>query len=148
MTASITSLESVRRKTIAPELYAPVLLVPGEYELAYISHRVTKQFNRGTLALYFQVLEFDETVIVRHFNVALTGSGKSRSFRPAPQSALVRDFRRLFTQRIGRLDRFPLHLLKDRSVIGDIGTVTEDHEQKQLDETSQYSVVRKLLRCV
>ena len=148
MIATVTPFDPARRKSLAAELYAPVLLVPGEYELLYESHTVGKQFKRGVLTVYFRAVEFDDTVIARYYNVIVTGSGKRNSFRPSTHSALVREFRCLFTQRIGRLDRFPLHWLKDQAVIGEVGTVTHDYEQNLLEESAEYSVIRRLLRCV
>ena len=148
MIATVTPFDPARRKSLAAELYAPVLLVPGEYEVIYESHTVGKQFKRGVLTVYFRAVEFDDTMIARYYNVIITGSGKRKSFRAPPHSALVRDFRRLNLGRIGRLDRFPLHWLKNQTVLGEVATVTTDSEQEPLDESAQYSKVEKLLRCV
>ena len=134
---------ALRTPRIAPELQAPVLIPPDTYELNYVAHRLQRRFRRGVLEVYFQVEDLRVT-LPRYYSVTITGK---TTFRAAGGSDLVRHFNRLFPDRIRRLDRIPVARLGDQTIIGTVDTVTRDHENKNLDEEAQYSVVRSLLKC-
>ena len=144
MAAKILNFEPLNH-TVPPHLQAPVLLTPGEYELAYLMHQTNSQFGRGVLTLWFRVLDYDDVTLPRYYNVRLTGK---KSFVPARHSALVTEFRQLFVERIGRLDRFPLHWLDTKHLLGEIGTVTKGGDQELLPDSTQYSVIRSLTKCI
>lgn len=129
---------------VSPELQGPVLIPPGEYEMKYALHRIERRFNRGALEIYFNVLDYDHVALPRYYKITLLGKHR---FRVGRGSDLVRDFHRVFPARIKRLDRIPLHWLKDVRLMGTIGTVTHDHEGKSLADETQYSVVRELQKC-
>ena len=130
---------------VEPQLHAPVWLPPGETELAVISYQVGKQYNRGVVTVWFKAVEFGGVVVPAYYNVRMKGK---RAFAAPRGSRLVADFRRLFCEPLGRLDRFPMHWLKGRSFIGEIGTVTTDSEQNAREDGAEYSVVRKLVKCI
>jgi hypothetical protein len=132
----------------APHIFAPVLLQADDYELAYVGHRVQKQFRRGVLALYFVIADYwpKESVVVSRF-YQVNYESPTR-WRPPKHGALVNEFRSLFPhRRLPRLDRFPLSWLNEQNVVGRVGTVEHDHERNVRDQRSAYSVVRELLRC-
>ena len=127
---------------IAPELQAPVLIPPGDYELEYVTHRLLRRFRRGCLEVFFRVGDYD-VILPRYYAVTITGK---KTFRAAGGSDIVRQLNRLFTERIRRLDRIPVNKLAGRHVLGTVGTVKTDHNNQALVDECQYSVVRELLR--
>jgi hypothetical protein len=148
---NVVSLEQRRERIkleCSPSLFPPVRLVADDYELAYVGHQLRQQFGRGVLACFFVLADHwpkDAVVVARYYKVVAEKGGK---WRPAKHGALVTEFRQLFPyRRLPRLDRFPLTWLHDQHVVGRIGTVERDHEQKALGESAVYSVVRELLRC-
>jgi hypothetical protein len=135
----------------APELYAPVLIPPGDYELAYVGHRAARQFRRGVLTVWFVVVDTlpEKIVVARYYQISVKtqreANGRKRTKWRAPKNgALVSDFRQVFTKPLGRLDRFPIHWLENQHIIGEIGTVTTNYRQAELDQAA-YSVVRRLI---
>lgn len=135
--------------SMPPLYYPPVLLEPGEYTLGYASHRVEKQFNRGSLAVYFALVDElpDEIVVARYYPVIL-GKGR-KGFAAKRNGALVSEYRRLFPRRrLTRTDQIPMSWLADQFIVGRIGTVTRNYAGDEYDERQQYSVVQELVRCV
>ena len=133
------------RLECAPQLYPPVLIPPGEYELAFVGHRVERQYRRGVLTAYFVVADVLPEVVVlpRYYPIEIM---HGKAWRAKRSSALVKEFRRLF-RRVPRLDRIPVSWLGDRHVIGNVETVAKDFEQRDLDDAS-YSKVGRLERCL
>lgn len=134
--------------SMPPLYYPPVLLEPGEYTLGYASHRVEKQFNRGSLAVYFALVDElpEEIVVVRYYPVQI-GKGR-KGFSVRRGGALASEYRRLFPRRrLARLDRIPLSWLAEQFIVGRIGTVTRNYEGKEYTEPERYSVVQELVRC-
>lgn len=129
---------------IAPHLQPPVLLPEGETELAYISHQIETQFNRGVLIVWFAVVDYGNVAIPRYYPVLRKGK---RGFIPPRSGALVTDFHRIFVRRIQRLDRVPITWLQGKRLLGEIGTVTKDANQDTREEGTEYTIVRKLIKC-
>jgi hypothetical protein len=129
----------------APYLYPPVLIPPGEFELAYVGHRIERQYRRGVLTAYFVVVDFlpEITVLPRYYPIEITDG---KSWRAKRSSALAKEFRRLF-RRVPRLDRIPVSWLGEHHVIGNVETVAKDFEQRDLDDAA-YSKVGRLERCI
>lgn len=130
----------------APQLYPPVLIPPTEYELAYVGHRVERQYRRGVLTTYFVVVDFlpEKLVLPRYYPIELTGP---KAWYAKRNSALVKEFRRLFRRSPPRLDRIPLAWLGEHHVIGDVVAVVKDYEQHDLHDAA-YSKVGRLERCI
>ncbi len=135
----------IQSAPVAPHLQPPVLLPPGETELAYISNRLKCQFGRGVLEVWFAAVEYGNIAVPRYYNVQATGK---KSFVAPRGGDLVADFRRIFTRRIQRLDRFPICWLEGTTVIGELGTVNKNSHQKPRDEGTEYSIVRKVIQCL
>lgn len=129
---------------IAPHLQPPVWLPEGETELAYISHQLATQFNRGVLLVWFIAVDYGNIAIPRYYPVQRKGK---RGFIAPRGGVLVADFQRIFTHRIQRLDRFPITWLQGERLLGEIGTVIKDANQDTREEGTQYTVVRKLIKC-
>lgn len=142
MTATITDIRSA---AVAPHLQAPQILPPGETDLVYISHQLKTQFGRDVLLIWFAALDYGGFAIPCYYNVKRRGK---KSFVAPRGGDLVDDFRRIFSRKILRLDRFPVHWLEGVELIGEIGTVTKNWKQESRDDDTQYSVVRKLIRCL
>src|SRR5690606_30572510 len=132
--------------SMPPLYYPPVLLEPGEYTLGYASHRVERQFKRGSLAVYFALAdELPNEIIVARYYPVILGKGR-KGFAAKHGSALVSEFRRLFPgRRLARLDQIPISWLADQFIVGRIGTVTRNHAGLEYDEHQRYSVVQELV---
>ena len=143
MTAS--TVTKIGNAPVAPHLQPPVILPPGETELSYISHHLEKQFGRCVITIWFAAVDYGGVAIPRYYSVKMRGN---KSFVAPRGGDLVADFRRIFSGRIQRLDRFPLHWLEGAALIGEIGTVVKNANQKTRDDGTEYSVVRKLTQCL
>ena len=129
---------------IPPHLQLPVLLPEGETELVYISHQLVTQYNRRILLVWFAAVDYGNVAIPRYYNVQRKGN---RGFIAPRGGVLVGDFQRIFTRRIQRLDRFPIAWLQGERLLGEIATVTKDFNQDTREEGTEYTVVRKLIKC-
>lgn len=137
------SLHRINEAPVPPHLQAPILLPAGETVLRYLSHHIGCQFGRGVLTVWFAAVDYGGVAIARYYNVELRGK---KNFAAPRGSTLVSDFRRVFTQPLGRLDRFPVHWLKGIQILGEIGAVLTDSNQEKRVDGTEYSVVRKLLK--
>lgn len=122
------------------------LIVPGDYDLAYMRHEL---FNMGRivkLAVWFRVVSmgpaFQKTV-PRFYNIKRIH--KSGNFTLGRHSSFVTEFITLFPQKIKRFDRFPIKKSFSQVIVtGTVRTVVKDREQRKYNEFLQYSVVDKL----
>ncbi len=120
----------------------------GLYRLAFDRYQLVSRFSRGSLELWFRVMDFGphfEKPLCRYFKV--TRSGK-RSFRASPHSAFAREFAAVFGKRppagIQAVEWFRHNVL----VEGLVETVSKGYDQKSIPEGARYSVIRQLLRRV
>lgn len=121
------------------------LLPAGDYLVAFDKHRITSRFGRGSLELWFRIMDFGpffEKSVCRYYKVKREGK---RSFRAAPQS----DFNREFAAVFGRRPPAGLPAVQwygdDIILKARIETVTKGHDQKTIPEPVRYSVIRSLL---
>jgi hypothetical protein len=63
-----------------------------------------------------------------------------------PRSHFVREYQRLFTSPMKRLDRIPMSEFSKHVIVGRARTVKEDSDQKDLPERARYSVIDELIR--
>lgn len=129
-------------------------LVPeGRYRLRFRFHETSMMFKRAPkLTLWFAICDPDNpaspyagTALARWYNVReLIGkAGKGGRFKAAAQGDLAHEYATLFRP-TGRLDRISLDPFREAIVIGDVATVRENREQRDLPEACQYSVIRRL----
>lgn len=129
-------------------------LVPeGRYKLRFRFHETSTMFKRAPkLTLWFAICDPDDpasphagATLARWYNVReLIGkAGKGGRFKAAAQSDLAREYATLFRP-TGRLDRISLDPFRENIVIGDVATVRENREQRDIPEACQYSVIRRL----
>lgn len=128
---------------IPPELQVPTLIPAARTILKYNCHKLGTQYQRGVLTLWFDAIEYDGVAVPKYYNVVLTEPNRFVVPRGAD---LVTDFRRVFSQPVGRLDRFPLSWLKGKMFVGDLRVVKTDARKKQRDSGTHYSVVDKLIK--
>ncbi len=121
------------------------LVVPeGLYRLAFDRYQVKTRFGRGSLELWFRVMDFGPYFVkplCRYFKIERAGK---RSFRASPHSAFEREFVAVFGKRpptgVQAVDWFRHDVL----VEGLVETVTKGHDQKDIPTCARYSVIRQL----
>lgn len=129
----------------------PVLVPPGEYDLAFTGFETWTMFQRAPkLTIWFTIAEPGEGFgqrVARYYNVIrLIGNrGRGGQFKVGGRSDFIRDYARLFSELPRRLDRIPMTRFENRVIRGMLRTVQKDHRQRELHELVQYSVVADLL---
>jgi hypothetical protein len=131
--------------------YDKPLLAPGEYLLALVSYETVHQFKTAKLALHFRVLTpgpgFGE-LVTRYYNVgSVIGKGRRKNgrFTVGRCSAYFREYCAVFG-RSARIGRPSPARYRKCIVVGEVGTVIRGHDQADIPEGAQYSVVRRLVR--
>jgi hypothetical protein len=117
----------------------------GVYEVAFDGHRITTRFGRGSLELWFRVVEFGpwfETRLCRYYKVHRSGK---RSFRAGPHSVFTREFAAVFGKRPPAGIQAVRWYGNDMMVKARVETVLTGHDQKKIPEPARYSVIRELL---
>jgi hypothetical protein len=133
-----------QNSVIALPLVSQQLIPEGTYPVTFMRSAVSKRFGRGSLELWFKIVEFGayfEQPICRFYKVELTGK---RSFRASPRSAFARDFASVF----GRLPPAGLAAVghyRDVLVSARVRVVTTDYRQEPLTEAAYYSVIGALI---
>ena len=121
-------------------------LVPdGVYEVAFSSHRITSRFGRGSLELWFRIVEFGplfEVRLCRYYKVSRSGK---RSFCVGPQSDFVREFAKVFGKKPPTGIQAVRQYRANVQLQARVETVTKGHDQKNIPEPVRYSVIRELL---
>lgn len=141
--------------TQLPTIPAATELLPfvpaGVYSLVYIAHETHKFFNRSCKAVFwFRITDYGEhfgKVIPRYYNVKrLVGKpGRSGQFVPGRSSDFLREFCRVSTARIVRLDRLPLTDFQRVQIRARVRVVSQDAKQRELPDALRYSVVDELI---
>lgn len=128
-----------------PEFSTPELVPDGLYPIAFDRHRVTSRFGRGSLEMWFRILEFGPFFgmpVCRYYKVARNGK---RSFRASPCSAFAREFSAVFA----RKPPIGLQAIRwfgpDKVIQARIEVVTSGHDQRKIPELARYSVIRELV---
>lgn len=127
----------------------PILIDPGEYDLAFQFHRTLYLFGRAPkIACYFSIVTQG-----RHFGVQLarwynvkTLNGKQRkggAFKVGWHSDFVREYAAIFGLP-PRLDRISTEEFRRAVVRGRVDTVTTDSKQRQIPEPLRYSIIAEL----
>ena len=142
----MSSATTQSAEILTPELGAgPAVLPPGDYQLAFKRYVLLPRFQRGVLELWFAVADYGPyfgSQIARYYNVKLTA--KRRNFSAKPQSAFSKEYCRVFGRRPNPMGISVLRHFQPVLIIGAVGTVETDYEQRPLPEAAQYSVIREL----
>ena len=128
------------------ELDQSFAIPDGLYRLAFHRYQVVSRFNRGSLELWFRVMNFGphfEKLLCRYYKVSRAGK---RSFKASRHSAFVREFIAVFGKRPPAGVRAAEWFRQDVYVEGLVGTVTKGYDQKAIPEGARYSVIRELQR--
>ena len=126
-----------------------ILIPPGDYIVRYLYYATSKFQDQSKVTLYFAVIEHDTyagTPLERFYNVdSLKGPQKRYGdFRATARGDLVRELSSLIGP-MPRLDRIsPVHL-KDKRILCEVKTVTEDRNRRPLTPDQQYSCISRLL---
>lgn len=126
------------------------LLSPGRYEVCYEFHEGVELFRRPKLVIWFRVLDMGVHFgkrIPRYYNIkrVIGRRGAGARFQAGRSSNFIREYARLFPNRIVRLDRIPMEPFKGARLIVDVRTVVQDREQMDLAPSLHYSVVDRLV---
>lgn len=128
----------------------PVLIEPGEYELAFQFHRTLFLFGRAPkLCCYFKIItpgKYFGVTMCRYYNVkSLTGKPrKGGAFKVGWYSDLVREYVTIFGL-LSRPDRISTTTYKTAIVRGRVGIVCTNSKQRSIPELLRYSVITELL---
>jgi hypothetical protein len=123
----------------------------GIYSVAYVAHETHKYFGRSCkVVFWFRIIEFGDyfgTVIPRYYNVKrLSGKpGRNGQFVPGRSSDFLREFCKVSTAPINRLDRLPLSAFQNVQIKARVRTVSADGKQRDLAAQLHYSVIGELL---
>lgn len=140
----------------APEVFAeiegeaPALVPPGEYDLRFDHHETLILFGRASkLVLWFKIITFGdhfETKIARFYNIKriIGRPGRNGRFKVGFNSDFMREYGRLFRPP-RRLDRIAMSRFETVILIGKAKTVTRGHDQSEIPEAMQYSVLEELV---
>lgn len=125
------------------------LIPDGNYQVAFERYGLSTRFNRGSLELWFKILDYGEhfgRLVPRYYRVDL-GDGKkaARTFRASRHSAFAREFVAVF-RKAPPAGVAALHWFRDIAIDAAIRTVSSDHRQRQLDQPLRYNVVAELIR--
>ena len=146
---SAPELQLVETQATARIEQDPSLAVPdGLYRLAFDRYQVVSRFDRGSLELWFRVMDYGpyfEKLLCRYYKVERSGK---RSFRASPHSAFVREFIAVFGKRPPAGVQAVEWFRHDVYVEGLVGTVTKGYDQKAIPDGARYSVIRELQRRV
>ena len=129
-----------------------VLVPEGEYELRYVDYETGNYYGSPKVVVHYAIFEPEEYAglpVDRFYNASkLTGPpGRFGKYVAPRRGDLVREFKRLIGKG-ERLDRLRFARLKDQRVLGEIQTVTTDHNHKELPEDDRYSRIKRLLHVV
>ena len=88
--------------------------------------------------------EYFHTQLARYYHVkSIENKG---TFKAGWHSDLVREYVRVFSERLNRRDRVPITRYRGLYILGHVRTVNKDRKQIQLPEPARYSVVSELLK--
>ena len=136
-------------ETRAPARVEQDLAIPdGVYRLAFDRYQVKTRYGRGSLDLWFRVMDFGphfEKPLCRYFRVSRTGK---RSFRASPYSAFAREFIAVFGKRPPAGIQAVEWFRHDVYIEGLVETVSKGYDQKVIPAGARYSVIRQLQRRV
>lgn len=127
----------------------PLLVEPGEYELAFQFHRTMYLFGRAPkVACYFKIMTMGkhfEVILPRWYNVKTLSSKprKGGGFKVGWNCDFVREYASLFGLP-ARMDRISSETFKTVIVRGQVVTVTTDSKQRQIPEALRYSVIKEI----
>ena len=117
----------------------------GLYPIVFDHYRITSRFGRGSLELWFRIMEFGpffEMPVCRYYKV--TRSGKA-GFSARPCSAFVREFLAVFGRKPPVGTQAVRWFSPDRLIQARVATVTKGHDQREIPELARYNVVRELI---
>ncbi len=127
------------------------LIEPGHYSLHFDRYETAKQFKACKVSLWFKIVTPGPAVgllIPRHYNAQWVAGNKKRQgggrFTFGACSAFYREFCAVFGAP-SRRDRLSMSSFRNCVIRGEVGTVTEGHDQKPIPEGARYSVVRRLI---
>ena len=123
-------------------------LVPdGKYNVVYVGHQTHRFFNGAPkVVFWFRIVDMGEhfgKLVPRYYNVKRFKGKKGRNggFVPGRSSDFIRDYYRVVSAPVARLDRLPLGRLKNIIIQVTTRTVKNDGDQQALPDVLMYSVV-------
>lgn len=123
---------------------ALVLVPEGTYRLAFQKSRVVTRFGRGSLELWFRIVDYGphfQKPLVRYYKIERQGK---RSFSVSPHAAYAREFAAVF-RKAPPAGSQSIAWFRDVLVEARVRTVTTDSRQKPLPESARYSTIAELI---
>lgn len=126
-------------------------LPPGLYRVRFSHWQTLLLFQRAAkVVLWFVIMEEGPhwgKAIARFYNCTriIGRPSKNGRFKVGRRSKLVKDFCRLYPDRIGRMDRIPMSAFGTQELLAEVRTVESDFEQATMPEALRYSVIERLL---
>ena len=143
-------MSQIRRTGVIVDDDLPLVL-PGEYVFRFVRYSTWLMFGRNPkLIIEFAITDdiYSGVILNKYYNVKkLNGKhGKNGNFTTSRKSNFMRDlFRVCPGYPPKRLDRIPMSRLEGIDIRGNVKTVTKGHDQKEIPEALQYSVITELL---
>lgn len=135
------------------EIYGACVAVPdGEYELRYIDYETAMFFGNPKVILHCAIVEHEEYAglpVDRFYSVKrfIGQPGRYGNYVAPVRGDLFREFKRVVKEP-KRLDRISFESLRGKRLIGEIRTVTWDHQHNPLSNEDQYSRIARLIRVI
>jgi len=130
------------------------LIPPGEYIFRFVGYLTWLMFGRSPkLVIEFAIADnemYSGVILNKYYNVKkLKGrQGRNGNFVATQKSNFMRDFFRVCpAYPPKRLDRIPMSRLEGIDIKGQVKTVTKGHDQKEIPEPLQYSVISEIDTC-
>ena len=133
------------------EIFGACVAVPdGEYELRYIDYETAMYFGNPKVILHCAIVAHDEYAglpIDRYYNVKrLIGSPRRYgSYEALVRGHLTREYKQIIKEPTRR-DRISFAAFKGKRLIGELKTVTTDHQHNELPRDDQYSRIKRLVK--
>ena len=142
---------SLGTTSVSGELIDDGAIPEGEYAFNYVDYITCMAFNVPRVLLRMKICDpgpYLGRLLERWYPVTfLKGEQKKfGDYAVGKRSDLFRELTKLGLAKGARTDRISLSVLKGKTVIGRVGTVTKDRRRSPLPKESHYSVIRELLR--
>lgn len=147
----LPSGDAVEREDGGGVIEGGCIAVPdGNYELRYMYYETGNYFGSPKVVVHFAIDASDIYAgipVCRYYNVKML-SGPCRKFGnyiASPCGNLSREYKQLVREP-ERMDRISFRALRGKRILGELETVTTNHEKRALSPNGQYSRVARLVK--
>ena len=123
----------------------------GTYIVKYCGYETGQSWNSKKVIVNFGIVEGDHAGIplIRYYNAKrlVDPVGADGDFDVGDRSYLVKEYRSLFPD-IQSTSEIDLNRYRDKFIRVKVATIKKTGTHEELDESNQYSIIRKLLEIV